>query len=172
METLKQQNPVRDALLAVLLLVLLKPALRLSANKRTTSSPALYSHLFFVHEPDPEVLDSIKTAKDQLKRSVVLARQHHKNDLIERLEELISQLDTIKKRYTKNSPALFLLGPIGYVSIVLKEIELENKIAAITDELNSELHKLVTNTTPTTKPLPVATHLKDNQRLLDVALCA
>jgi len=171
METLKHHNPVRDALLAVLLLVLLKPALRLSANKGTTRSPALYCHLFFAHEPDPEVLDSIKTAKNQLKQSVIIARQRHKNNLIERLEELISQLNTVKKRYEKNSPALFFLGPIGSVSIVLKEIELESKIAAITNELNSELHKLA-NTTPTTKPLSIVTHLKDNQRLLDVALCA
>ena len=66
MKAFKNHNPVRDVLLALLLLVLLKPALRLSTNTLKKGSQTPHSHLFSMHEPDQKVLHTIKTTKEQL----------------------------------------------------------------------------------------------------------
>ena len=153
MKAFKNHNPVRDVLLALLLLVLLKPALRRLSTNLTKSSQTTHSHPFSIHEPDQKVLDTIKTTKKQLQQSVNLAQKYNKNDSIERLDRLIHKLETVKERYEKNSPALFFLGPIGTISIVLKEIALESKISDIIDELDNELLKLTSRTQSTEKSL-------------------
>ena len=153
MKAFKNHNPVRDALLAILLLVMLKPALRLSTKNLKKGSQTPHSHLLFMHEPDQKVLHTIKTTKEQLKQTINLAQKYNKNDSIERLDRLIHKLETVKERYEKNSPALFFLGPIGTISIVLKEIALESKISDIIDELDNELLKLTSRTQSTEKSL-------------------
>ena len=137
----KPNKPVRDLMLAVLLILLVKPALHLSAkriqNERETGDS------FPIHELDQNIVLAFQMAKEQIDQAIVLATNKQKLEAVELLEDLSSTLTTIEKRYGQNSPALLFLGPFASVSIVLKEREIEKELNSIVDQVQNALYELI-----------------------------
>jgi hypothetical protein len=55
------------------------------------------------------------------------------------IADIKEQLSSIEEKYTKNSPGLALLGPIGSAAIVTKEEQLQLKLVNVV----SDLHKII-----------------------------
>lgn len=166
MMRLKSHNPLRDLLLGALLLLFIRSALHLEAD-RQKNRQLEHDEPFMVHEPAQEVIDTFATAKQQLEQTVTLALQKNKPEIIAHLEDLKSTVTTIESRYSKNSPALLFLGPFASVSIVLKEREIEQQLAGILNELNEALHNLLEQKPETKYGVEnMDTCLKKNQQLL------
>jgi len=165
MMKLKSHNPFRDLFLGALLLLLVRSALHLEADRQ--KSRQLQEEPFTVHEPAKEVVDAFVTAKEQLDRTVTLALQKNRPEIISHLENLRSTVTTIEARYSKNSPALLFLGPFASLSIVLKEQEIEQQLAGVLNELNETLNSLLGQETQQVYGVEkMELCLKNNQQLL------
>ena len=167
MMELKKRNPTRDIFLALLLIALIRPALHLSAKRQRADTP--HDEAFVVHEPAADVIQAFEVAKRQLEQTITLAVQKNREDVVNKLEDMIRTLTTIKHRYTKNSPALLFLGPFASVSIVLKEMEIEQELASIVDDLNQTLYCLAEEKyQPKEEISNTKTCLEENRRLLNI----
>ena len=144
---LKKHNPGRDLIMGAFLLLLVRSALHLEADRQKANH--LGEQPFMVHEPAQEVIDTFSAAKLQLEQTITLALQKNKPEIVSNLEDLISSVTTIEARYSKNSPALLFLGPFASVSIVLKEREIEQQLAVILNDLNNVLNNLLEQQTET-----------------------
>lgn len=106
-----------------------------------------------IHELDTSFFDTIQTAQ----RIVGMTRQavnvHTSGEinhpLARKMASLDRQLDDIEQKYTKNTPALALLGPIGTASIVLKEEQLKQKLIFTLCEIHDILATLLNKETLT-----------------------
>jgi len=162
---LKKHNPIRDLLMAVLLLLFIRSALHLEADRQ--KSGLQEERPFVVHEPSQEVVDAFTRAKQQFERAITLAQQKNHPEIIIRLQELIDTITALETRYTKHSPALLFLGPFASVSIVLKEREIEQQLADVTTELNKILSSLLGKEAENKYgPDKIELCLKKNQQLL------
>lgn len=164
MKRLKNHNPLRDALMGLFLLVLVRSALHLEADRQRNQ---LNEQPFMVHEPAQEVIDTFATAKLQLEQAITLALQKNKPEVIEKLEDMTNAVETMQSRYTNHSPALLFLGPFASVSIVLKEREIEQQLAQVLNDLNGVLHGLLGQQEKDTySPEQMQTCLNKNRKLL------
>lgn len=59
---------------------------------------------------------------------------------------IIDMLNVIEEKYTKNSPGLLLLGPIGTTSIILKENDLNNQLLTHINGLGGLLAEFANST--------------------------
>jgi len=126
---------LRDILFFMLLLVLAREALNMAIvqqnekNKLSKSSP--------VRELDPKFLKSIKEARKKADRALETAKNSGISGNIQEIEEIISEINDIEEKYTKNSPATFVLGPIGATAIVLKENKLASQLAEVNEKIEA-----------------------------------
>ncbi|MCK5632328.1 hypothetical protein KAH94_01115 [bacterium] len=167
MMNLKKHHPIRDFMLLVLLVLLIKPALYLS-EKRIQAEKCSNQENFLVHELDQGIMSAFTRTKDQINKTIALAQKNKQSNLLQELNDLAKEIQTVETRYTKNSPALLFLGPFASISIVLKEQKLEKKLKTITNRLNQTLHKVCIKT-PLQKNMPentIIANLRINQALL------
>lgn len=121
----------------------------LQAAHRSTSMPAQQNethapHTFTVHEVEEVFLDKIATLAFQLDVMIYsLPNEQDYTQLTHDLRLLRAELDEIKQRYTKTSPATALLGPLGTAAIVLKEKDLEKQLLALVDKVGMLVHALI-----------------------------
>jgi len=167
MMELKKRNPTRDIFLAIFLIALIRPALHLSAKRQRASTPE--DEPFMVHEPAADVVQAFEVARRQLEQTITLAVQKNREDVVDKLEDMMDTVTTIEHRYSKNSPALLFLGPFASVSIVLKEMEIEQELASIVDDLNQTLYCLADEKyQPKEEISTMKICLEENRRLLKI----
>ncbi|TET33778.1 hypothetical protein E3J61_03700 [Candidatus Dependentiae bacterium] len=93
---------------------------------------------FSVHEVDQDVLALIKDLQTQIDQAIELVQPS--TTQAAQLASMKQRLVQFKREYKHTSPAVALLGPIGYTGIVVKEHRIEKGILKITNTLNSILH--------------------------------
>ena len=164
MNRFKRYDPARDIFVAILLVMLIRPALYLSAKRQY--SETIQQEAFCTHELDKGILQTFETAQCQLEQTITLAHQKNKLTHIEPLEDLKGSLTTIKARYEHNSPGVLFLGPFSSISIVLKELEIERELKEIVAQLNTYLHDLSGKEKIKKTDLKIETCLKENQQLM------
>lgn len=168
MNRFKAHNPIRDLIFALLLALMVRPALHLSAKRMREEGLDKGLGQLSSHEPDRRIVYAFDTAKDQLNRVIKLAKIKKNQPLATKLDGLLKELLRAEKRYTKNSPALLFLGPFASVSIVLKELELETKLSSIIDEIGKSLQELCPEKNfDYTKDNSLTAGLATNQRMLN-----
>ncbi len=121
---------IRDLLLFVVLILLsiaaFKRSHRPSISAATKPAAPTASHQpFMVHEVDQEFLQNINRAQEQIE--VLFNKNLHTPLTFEQhatLNSINNHLTDIHDQYTKTSPGIALLGPIGTTSVVLKERKL------------------------------------------------
>jgi len=141
---------VRHLFLFALFIFFAKNAIEKSFELMQKEKPSPWEK-FDVHELDKDFLCAITETKKQINYLLsifgVQTKQNkdpnnNNNNNITALKDMLTQLDAIEKKYTKNSPATFLLGPIGTTSIVLKEQRLEKHLLGIIGDLSNILYVL------------------------------
>lgn len=95
---------------------------------------------FSVHEVDQHVLEQI----DYIQKQVDLTLPLISSSTLEcaQLQSMKQRLMQLKRSYQHTSPAVALLGPIGYTGIVLKEQKAERDILKMINKLNLILYTL------------------------------
>ncbi len=151
---MKTATKYRDLLLFTALLLMVKAAWNLP-SRRSLEQPILTSSTstneepaeeatkkpFSVHEVDQDVLDQIKDLQTHIDQTIALVEPS--SIQAAQLESMRQRLIQFKREYKHTSPAVALLGPIGYTGIVVKERRIERGILKIVNSLNSILHKQV-----------------------------
>jgi len=126
---------IRDITLFMLLLVLSRTALERAAVQISKEKTSVWEPIA-VHELDQDFLTLIEDTKKQINKIIdktnSLANSEKKKN---QLKNLKTQVESIEKKYKKNSPATFILGPIGTSAIVLKEKKLEKELSKIKKQL-------------------------------------
>lgn len=124
-------NRIRDLFLLCALLFLVK-----TASERTFAFVALHKNSV-IHELNRDFIDHIYTTQRQLH----FLEEHpiYANVYAPSIAEIKGKLATIEEKYTKNSPGLALLGPIGSAAIVAKEEQLQQKLLETINDLNKLL---------------------------------
>lgn len=82
-----------------------------------------------IHEPDPVRLQQIATLHNQLKTLTRLVIPDSEASTM--ITHLCQELETIKAGYTRTSPAMVILGPIGAAAIVFKERQLDQQLRTV-----------------------------------------
>jgi len=149
---MKTTKNYRDMILLATLLFMVKAAWNLP-SKRSLEQPILTAPIntneesaeqaedksFSVHEVDQDVLALIKDLQTQIDQAIELVQPS--TTQAAQLESMKQRLVQFKREYKHTSPAVALLGPIGYTGIVVKEHRIEKGILKITNTLNSILHE-------------------------------
>ena len=99
---------------------------------------------FVAHEVDQNVLKQIDCTRNQIEKALELTQPASLDAA--QLHSLQQKLSQLRVQYTRTSPAVAMLGPLGTAAIVLKEQELENALLAIVHKLATLLHKLAGDT--------------------------
>lgn len=94
---------------------------------------------FSIYEVDQNVLTLIKDLQTQIDQAIELVQPS--TTQAAQLESMKQRLAQFRREYKYTSPAVALLGPIGYTGIVVKEQRIEKGILKITNTLNSILHE-------------------------------
>jgi cell division protein FtsB len=118
---------IRDFIFLTLLFLLIYFARK---NKKKKIKKPIAQNSFVFHEIDTAFIDTIKKIEHYTKIA-------YNKDFFSKAyaDEIIMQLQQIKKKYTTTSPATALLGPIGTTAIVLKEQRLKTQVLKILNEL-------------------------------------
>jgi hypothetical protein len=95
---------------------------------------------FTVHELNQAFLIQLEAAKAQVQQAA--QKVSINTQRAAEVQAIAQELETIYHKYTNNSPALALLGPIGTTAIVLKEYELEKRLRKALSKLGSLLTKV------------------------------
>jgi len=94
-----------------------------------------------IHELDDALITQVEITKNHCVQTINqfnnLLNNLDKNDI----ESMITILKTLEEQYKKNSHGLLLLGPIGTISIVLKERTIKTKLLEIVIKLHNILLK-------------------------------
>ena len=149
---MKTTKNYRDMILLATLLFMVRAAWNLP-SKRSLEQPILTAPIntneesaeqaedksFSVHEVDQDVLALIKDLQTQIDQAIELVQPS--TTQAAQLESMKQRLVQFKREYKHTSPAVALLGPIGYTGIVVKEHRIEKGILKITNTLNSILHE-------------------------------
>jgi len=126
---------LRDLTFFLLLIALARVAFNRAIEQQTEKEViAKYSP---THQLDSNFLKNIKQTRKKVNRAVKTAHNRKKSKIIKKLKEITTDLDKIETKYKKNTPATFMLGPIGTTAIVLKEKELEKKLHKITNQIEA-----------------------------------
>lgn len=122
---------IRDILLFCLLILLIPIAIkRIDWHVDST----YITQPFEIHKPNKTVIDKIKVAREKIDS---IKKMEISPPLESQLLQMKKELITLEKKLHKNSPATFLLGPIGTASIVLKEKDIEEKVIKISNQLDN-----------------------------------
>ena len=149
---MKTTKNYRDMILLATLLFMVKAAWNLP-SKRSLEQPILTASVstqeepaeqmakksFSVHEVDQNVLALIKDLQTQIDQAIELVQPS--TTQAAQLASMKQRLVQFRREYKHTSPAVALLGPIGYTGIVVKEQRIEKGILKITNTLNSILHE-------------------------------
>ena len=149
---MKTTTKYRDLLLFIALLCMVKVAWNLP-SKHSLAQPMLtatssdqevpaehtVTKEFSIHEADPDVLSQIEDLQKQIDQAIELVETSSTQAAL--LQSMKQRLTQFKREYKYTSPAVALLGPIGYTGIVVKEQRIEKGILKITNALNSILHE-------------------------------
>ncbi len=111
-----------------------------SAFKEEPREQHAKTKAFSIHEADPNVLARIKALQKQIDQTIALVQPATVKAA--ELQSMKQRLFQLHRTYKHTSPAVALLGPIGYTGIVLKEQRAENDILEISNKLNRMLHTL------------------------------
>ena len=149
---MKTTKNYRDMILLAALLFMVKAAWKLPSRRSleqpiltapvgTNEEPAVQAKRksFSVHEVDQNILAQIKDLQTQIDQAIELIEPS--TTPAAQLESMKQRLAQFRREYKHTSPAVALLGPIGYTGIVVKEQRIEKGILKITNTLNSILHK-------------------------------
>jgi hypothetical protein len=149
---MKSSTNYRDLILFAALLFMVKMAWNLpnrrsleqqmlTASTSTDTKPVedTAQKQFSVHEVDQNVLTQIKELQTQVDQAIQLIEPSSTEAA--QLESMKQRLVQFKREYKHTSPALALLGPIGYTGIVIKEQRIEKGILKITNALNTILYE-------------------------------
>lgn len=155
----------RDLFILALLLVLIS-----QAYKKAYSFLVMHKNSM-IHELDRNFADQLYSAQRQARIVKNLLEQlditdQRKTDFL----QTNSQLIKIEDKYTKNSPGLLFLGPIGTASIILKEQELEKHLLDALNALGLLLLGLVDTNQKHTPALSIEAGLQYNQDLINKLL--
>jgi len=142
MRPLKKNDWLRDLIFLLLLIGLIKSAREVtSPSTKKITQPTTQE--IVVHELDQTFLDYLIAAEQQIEIATDMVRHAAAhNGPTQKLDELHEQVQTIRNKYTHNSPALAFLGPIGTAAIVFKEQNLEQELLNIINELGDTVHAL------------------------------
>lgn len=149
---MKTTKNYRDMILLAALLFMVRAAWNLPSRRSleqpiltapvsTNEEPAAQAEnkSFSVHEVDQDVLALIKDLQTQIDQAIELVPPS--TTQAAQLESMRQRLMQFEREYKYTSPAVALLGPIGYTGIVIKEHRIEKGILKITNTLNSILHE-------------------------------
>ncbi len=140
MKALEEKKPIRDFILLILLLALIKPALRMSAKRMQKQRQSDDS--FLIYEPAQEVIQAFESAYKQLDQAMCSAQKKGEKEAVAQLNDLSENLTYAENYYTSNSPGLFLLGPFATVYALLKESEIKCLIASSVSEIEKIQNQL------------------------------
>lgn len=142
----------RDLFLFALLLIMIRTAWYLPTTIKKT--PILFSvsptteptdspddQPFSVHKIDPALLAYIDELHMKIDQTMMFIDPSSSD--MKQLQNMQEHLASYKRQYCHTSPAIVLLGPIGYASVVLKEQRIEREILVIINRLNSTLHQYI-----------------------------
>ena len=149
---MKTTKNYRDMILLAALLFMVKAAWKLP-SRRSLEQPILTAPVgtneepteqttvksFSVHEVDQNILAQIKDLQTQIDQAIKLIESS--STQAAQLQSMKQRLAQFRREYKHTSPAVALLGPIGYTGIVVKEHRIEKGILKITNTLNSILHE-------------------------------
>ena len=139
----KSKNIVRDMLFFVLLLFMSREALERSLTHiKQENIHTIISEQSEVHELDGNFLVSLEETKRQIATTIKICQTSCFNEkMLEQLQKMKQKIKEIEQKFKKNSPATFLLGPLGTTAIVLKEKDLEKKLIKIMNDLGNILYE-------------------------------
>ena len=162
----KMTRSVIDALLFAFLISLL-----VYAYKNTYRYAALHN-TSLIHELDRTFADQLYSAQRQARliKSLVEQFGNKHADIVEKIDKTLITLQDIEVKYSKNSPGLLFLGPIGTASIILKEQELEKKLLATINKLGSLVQPIISQAAPYTPATTIDAALQINQEYLGYLL--
>lgn len=164
----------RDLFFLVALIFMVRVAWKMPKNSvqrsitLTNTKPATQTNKpFTVHEADKTVLSQIKTVEKQIEHTISLQSSNH--EYATELQNMKDRLIQLKRKYTYTSPAIALLGPIGYAGIVFKEQAIENDVLKISNRCNDILHKMLKIDAPCIPAQTLAAGIQANETVLLMA---
>jgi hypothetical protein len=163
------KNDISRSLVDLILFIGLM-ALFIYAYRGTHSYVTLHNNSL-IHQLDRTFADKLYSAQRQVRIATSLLDQidqlpiHHRQ-----LDKITSSLTSIEDKYSKNSPGLLFLGPIGTTSIVLKEQELEEQLLVSLNQLSVILQQLVPNSPAHENATSVQDALEKNQEYIGYLL--
>ncbi len=116
-----------------------------------------------VHQPDEHLMYQLNALSDQL--STMLAFINPVAQEAAQLKSIRLYLSKLKRKYQHTSPAIALLGPIGTIGIVAKELELEKELFKVAQRLVSILEKITKTDNNQEKPATVLQAIEYNKNL-------
>ena len=120
---------LRDVLLLIVFFLLVGIVIRKSSKFIKIHKKSI------IHELDNVLIQQSETLQEicqKLKRFFADRMQQKDNNTIDQLYKKIAELEEV---YKKNSNALIFLGPIGTVSIILKERQVKSDLLTIVRQL-------------------------------------
>lgn len=96
-----------------------------------------------IHELDRSFVDQVYAMQRHIRILMELMEQGCIDDTcLEKVRQMQKNVEIIESKYTKNSPGLLLLGPIGTTSIVVKEQQLARRLLQYVNEMNQILNQM------------------------------
>lgn len=126
----KIQILLRDILFLFFFLLLIRVLVRRVTRFVTVHKASI------IHELDHLLINQLETTKNHCAQTMIrfdnMLSIEEKNQII----SIKKTVETLEEQYKKNSHALLLLGPIGTISIVLKERKIKFELLMAIKELN------------------------------------
>ena len=120
-----------------------------------------------VHELDRTFLHQLHATKKQMRNVTQLTQTKQCYEhMTQELTTLATHLARIEKKYTKNSPGIMLLGPIGTTSIILKEAQLTKELLTNINNLGKILHNTTNRKTEFHSAATIDDGLKNNREYI------
>jgi len=119
-----------------------------------------------IHELDNTLLAQVETTKNHCIQVINKFNPVFQNQEKNQIESMIKALEKLEEQYKKNSHGLLLLGPIGTISIVLKERTIKTKLLTIIRELYNIIFNYSFQKIPKKMVRTIEEGIIDNQKLL------
>jgi len=129
---------MRDIIFFALLVMLIKITIKRAAQQQRAKTKKL-PNSSSMHQLDKNFLQQLEDSKKQIIHAINAAKRHNNTKIMEQLNTIRKEILEIERKYKQNSPSTFLLGPIGTISIVLKEKKLATRLFEIKKEIGSIL---------------------------------
>lgn len=119
-----------------------------------------------IHELDDTLLNQLEKTRDHCLRAFGIFQNLLTDQERNYIASSIKKIEDLETQYKKNSHGLILLGPIGSVSIVLKERRVKAELLAIIIDLN-RIFSQYSKQQPQKRPIEsIEDGLAINQQLL------